>query len=178
MQLTCPCCAARFALEAALGDVAAREAVAAAARLPAPLGDLVLRYIGLFRPASRALAWDRAARLLAELLEPIRAGRLHRHGREWVAPQDHWQRALEAVLAARDNGKLRTPLSSHGYLYEVLTGLSDRAEAQAEQATEQARRQGRGPERAATPTAPAPVPHAGPRSVADVLALHAKLKAG
>ena len=129
MQLTCPCCAARFALEAALGDVAAREAVAAAARLPAPLGDLVLRYIGLFRPASRALAWDRAARLLAELLEPIRAGRLHRHGREWIAPQAHWQRALETVLAARDSGKLRTPLSSHGYLYEVLTGLSDRAAA-------------------------------------------------
>lgn len=73
MQLTCPCCFARFPVEAALTDEAARQAVAAALKLPAPLGDLLLRYIGLFRPDKRALSWDRASRLLAELQLPLKS---------------------------------------------------------------------------------------------------------
>lgn len=138
MQLTCPCCFARFAIEAALTDDAARQAVAAALKMPAPLGDLTLRYLALFRPAKRALSWDRAARLLNELLEPIQAGRVERHGRSWAAPLDAWRDAFEQMLARRD--KLTLPLASHGYLFEIVAGGASKVEGRAEAEAEKKKR--------------------------------------
>lgn len=132
MQLTCPCCFARFSIEAALTDDAARQAVAAALKLPAPLGDLILRYMAFFRPSKRALSWDRASKLLTELLDPIQAGKVERHGRSWAAPLDYWREAFEQMLERRD--KLQLPLKSHGYLFEIVAGMSSRAEGQAETA--------------------------------------------
>lgn len=151
MQITCPCCFARYAIEAALTDDAARQAVAAALKLPAPLGDLMLRYLALFRPSKRALSWDRAARLLNELLEPIQAGRITRHGRTWAAPLDAWREAFEQMLARRD--KLTLPLASHGYLFEIVAGGASRAEGKTEAQAEQ---QKRNPRRASQ-GGPAPV---------------------
>jgi len=139
VQLTCPCCAARFDIEAALTDDAARQAVAAALKLPAPLGDLVLRYIGLFRPAKRALSWSRVAKLLGELLEPIQAGQVQRKGRAWPAPVMLWRAALEQMLANRD--KLDLPLEGHGYLFAVVAGMSDKGEARQEAKRDESRSQ-------------------------------------
>lgn len=138
MQITCPCCFARFSIEAALTDDAARQAVATALKLPAPLGDLILRYMAFFRPSKRALSWDRAAKLLNELLNPIQAGRIERHGRGWAAPLDYWREALEQMLDRRD--KLQLPLKSHGYLFEIVAGLASKAEGRVETATEQQKR--------------------------------------
>ncbi len=139
MQLTCPVCFARYSLEAALSDDDARRAVAAALKMPAPLGDLVLRYIGLFRAPKRALSWDRAARLIEELLVPMQAGRIERHGRTWAAPLDAWRAALTDMLDRRD--KLQLPLRSHGYLFEVITAQANKTEAQAESKAEEQKRQ-------------------------------------
>lgn len=140
MRLTCPACGALASIEAWLSDAAARQCLQAALSLPASLAPLVLRYLALFRPRGngRALSWERAAKLLQELAEPIRAGRVERHGRPWVAPLDYWQAALEQVLAARDAGTLQLPLRSHGYLYEVVAGYSNRSEARTEAAQQQA----------------------------------------
>ena len=33
-----------------------------------------------------------------------------------------WAYAFNEVLAARDSGRLKTPLKSHGYLYEIIAG--------------------------------------------------------
>lgn len=126
MNFTCPGCNLVFPAEAALVDHQAREAVRAALLLPSPLGDRVLRYLGLFRPAKRTLSWDRAARFLVELLDPITAGRIERNGRAWVAPLSTWEVALDDILAKRD--KLQLPLKSHGYLFEIVAGLSSKAE--------------------------------------------------
>lgn len=131
MNLTCPVCNAIFPAEAALVESQAREAVRAAVLLPAPLGDRLLRYLGLFRPARRALSWDRAARLLNELLEPINAGRVERNGRAWVAPLSVWELALDEILAKRHT--LQLPLKSHGYLFEIVARLASKAEGAAEQ---------------------------------------------
>jgi len=136
MNLTCPCCAGRFSIEAALTDDAARAAVAAALKLPAPLGDLMLRYMGLFRPLNRALSWDRAARLLGELQEPIHAAQLTRNGRVWPAPLETWRIALEQMLDKRDT--LTLPLKSHGYLFEIVAGLAAKAEGAGERKREEA----------------------------------------
>lgn len=125
MRLTCPCCGSINSIEALLTDAAARQAVAAALELPAGLGERLLRYLGLFRPQGRALAWDRAARLLEELRAAIDAGQIERHGQTWPAPLDYWRLALDQMLDSRPT--LALPLKSHGYLYEIIAGLARKA---------------------------------------------------
>lgn len=128
MRLTCPCCGASYGLEVLLADRSAREAVAAALALPASLGERLLRYIGLFRPRERALSWDRAARLLSELQDAVNAAQIDRNGRVYPAPVDYWKQAIDQMLDSRD--RLVLPLKSHGYLYEIIVGMSQRMEEQ------------------------------------------------
>ena len=59
MRLQCPACSAEMDLDVLLAHEEGRHALA---RLIAPgtrLGPLTLRYIGLFRPAKRALTMSR-----------------------------------------------------------------------------------------------------------------------
>ncbi|MEM7399291.1 MAG: hypothetical protein AAF354_10145 [Pseudomonadota bacterium] len=138
MQITCPCCHARFPIEAALNDDRAREAVAIALRFPPQFSDLLLRYIALFRPQKSALSWQRAGRLMMELSEAIKEGQIQRKGRTWQAPPEHWRLAFELMVAKRDDLKL--PLTTHGYLYEILLGMADQVEATAERQQDSERR--------------------------------------
>lgn len=134
MRLVCPGCGFTADLEAFLLDQAAREAVLLALQLPAPLGERILKYIGLFRPAQRSLSWDRVVKLLGELLAPIAECKVERSGRTWSAPLDYWGSALDEILARRD--ALTLPLKSHGYLFEIVAGYSNKAEASAERQAE------------------------------------------
>lgn len=140
MRVACPSCNAEHALEALLTREADARAVAALVEHSLAFGALVLRYVALFRPGKRRLGLERMATLVNELLPDIERGAITRKGREWPTTQDTWRAALETMLAARDKGTLGLPLTSHGYLYEVLCGLADKAEAQAERATEAERR--------------------------------------
>lgn len=142
MKTACPACGAVFSLDVLLAHESARAAVMNALQLPAPLGKLLVQYLGLFRPAQRQLSFDRVANLLGELLPMIGAARVERGGRIWNAPQEYWKLALEDMLVKRD--KLTLPLKSHGYLLEIIAGMSNKAEAQAETKAE-ARRAGRTP---------------------------------
>jgi hypothetical protein len=158
MRLTCPCCGASLPLEVLLQDGCAREVMAIALKLPGEIGERVLRYLALFRASGRGLAWDRARRLLEELAEPIAAGQLQRHGRAWPAPLEYWKHGLDEMCDGRD--RLQLPLKTHGYLFEVVCGLSSRQEARRETAREAAAREGRPESRrpsqepAATPAPP------------------------
>jgi hypothetical protein len=143
MRLTCPTCFARNSFEAFVNDEAGRRAIQAAAKFPAPLGDLALRYIALFRPRSRALAWTRAAKLLDELTADICRGRIEWKGRSWPASVDIWRQGLEEILQVAGAGKLQLPLESHGYLRAILAGIADKADAEQEKRTEARRRSGR-----------------------------------
>lgn len=132
MRLTCPACGFHADAEAYLGETAAHGAIASAVKLPQQLGDRLLRYLGLFRPAGgRALTLDRLQRLLGELLQSIGEGRVTRKGRTWVVPIEVWSAALDQVLDGR--ATLQLPLKTHGYLLEVVIGLVNRAEGAAEQ---------------------------------------------
>ncbi len=185
MKVTCPSCHAEMSLEALLESESARRAVARLAEISLPFGALVLRYIALFRPAKRRLSIERMVTLIEELLPDLQRGAIARKGREWAAPTDAWRAALETVLAARDKGTLSLPLSSHGYLYEVLSALADKHEATAEREREQGRRNrsAAGPAtQAAAPAAtvlftapPAPPAYAGPSRAA--LAIKAEMEA-
>lgn len=125
MRLACPCCGATYSVEVLLADKSARAAVASAFSLPAPLGDRVLRYIALFRPGSRALAWDRAERLIAEIAEMVNAAQISRNGQIYPAPVESWKAAFDAILDSRD--RLQLPLKTHGYLLEIIVGQHQKA---------------------------------------------------
>lgn len=137
MKLSCPSCGFVSDVEGFLSDAQWREALACAFKLPAPLGDRLVRYIRLFSPPKRGLSPDRAAKLLRELLQPIAEAAVERQGRKWSAPLDYWGMALDDMLERRD--KLTLPLKSHGYLFEIVAGYSNKAEGKAEAKTEQTR---------------------------------------
>lgn len=141
MKILCPSCGATHSADGILSDAEARTALLIAAELPADLGPLCIRYLGLFRPGKRALSWDRARKLLDELAEQIRAGTIRRRGRDWPVPAGAWRTALQTMLDKRDS--LDLPLKSHGYLLEIVAGIADKAEGAAERAIETARQASR-----------------------------------
>lgn len=130
MKTACPACGAIYSIDSLIEHDGARALVAEFAALSGPLAGALLRYLGMFRPPKRALSWDRAARLLAELAPMIREARVERRGRTYPAPRDAWIAAIEHMLDHRD--RLTLPLKSHGYLIEVLIGAIEQAEARKE----------------------------------------------
>jgi hypothetical protein len=183
VRVSCPSCNAELSLDVLLAHDEARAAMArlAAASLPAPISAPVLRYLALFRPTKRRLSIDRMTTLLLELLPDIERQAVTRKGRDWATTPEMWSAAIEQMLANRDAGKLTLPLTSHGYLHEVLVGLADKAEAVRERETETARRDRTGEVRingvevralaeALLPRAASPVPPpAGPSRYAQQL---------
>lgn len=129
MQLICPCCQSSYPIEAAINDVNARNAIKRAFSLT-PMGDLLLAYVQFFRPPSRVLSMTRLTRLLDELVDMIKSGKIERNGRTWPAPQAYWQQGIESMIATRD--QLSLPLKSHGYLLTIIAGLSEKAESKQE----------------------------------------------
>lgn len=119
MRVRCRACGAVASLDTLVDDEAAAEALKMAFGL-SPIGQLLTRYLGLFRPGKSVLTWPRVASLLGELLPAIQSGRVERDGKVIDAPHEAWATALEKVVAARDAGALKVPLRSHGYLLEVV----------------------------------------------------------
>lgn len=140
MRIICPCCQADFPVEAGINDVAARNAVKMAFGLT-PFGDLMLGYVQLFKPAKRAMPIARLVKILEELLQMIREGRVHRNGRAWPAPMDVWKCAFEEMLGRRE--KLTLPLKNHSYLITIIAGAADKAEGAVEKHTENKKQGGR-----------------------------------
>ena len=141
MQLTCPCCDVEFPIEAGFADDDGKRLAAVMAEFEPALGRSVLRYLRLFKPAKTALRSARAAKLVRELAELVKAGtvcRDERTGLRRPASAAVWSVGIEQMLASR--ATLTLPLENHNYLRAVVFGLADHADAQAEQAREQARR--------------------------------------
>lgn len=137
MRLSCPACGVHGSLELFASDADAREVSALAARLPADLGPLALRYITLFRPPKRVLPMHRAHKLLRELVEMMDAGAVVRSGKRVEASPALFGRAIEQMLA---KDALQRPLKDHNYLRAVVMGQAPRAAAAAEDAAEAAKR--------------------------------------
>jgi len=129
MKTRCPACGATVSLDALIAHDGARDALMAAFRLSGPLGAALVRYLSLFRPDTRELSMDRVGKLLGELVPDIQAGRIVRNGQGYEAPQAAWIWAVEQALAARDAGRLKTPLKTHGWLYEVISSYRPSATA-------------------------------------------------
>lgn len=140
MKLTCPACNETLSLAALIEHDAAREAIGTALKMPAPLGKYLLQYLGFFKPAKSALSLDKVARILAELLPMIAAGKVSRNGTIYAAPQEYWAQAIETMMANR--AALTLPLKSHGYLLSIIAGYAEKVEAKAERQAEQGRKYG------------------------------------
>lgn len=127
MKTRCPCCGTTLSLDALVAHEGARDALIAAFRMGGALGGALVRYLALHRPETRELSMDRVAKLLSELLPDVQAQRITRAGQVFDAPADAWIWAIEQAIAARDAGRLKTPLKGHGYLYEVLSNYRNPA---------------------------------------------------
>ena len=122
MNIKCPNCGAVHSLDALINDAEASAVLKAVLEMDAELGKAAIRYIGLFRPAKSQLSWARTAKLLNELLPMIKAQEAARDGVCFPAPTEAWIHGFNETVNARDQGRLKTPLKSHGYLYEILAG--------------------------------------------------------
>jgi len=121
MKTRCPNCGATLSLDALVAHEGARDALVAAFALGGELGAAAVSYLGLFRPEKRELSLDRVAKLLNEILPDVQAQRITRNGTVYDAPIDAWVWAMREAVKARDAGRLQLPLTSHGWLYQVIT---------------------------------------------------------
>ncbi|HHX2523137.1 TPA: hypothetical protein ACU8BU_001386 [Neisseria subflava] len=122
MICRCPNCGAANSLDSLVSDAEAAEVLKMLLELDADIGKAAIRYIGLFRPAKSQLSWARTAKLLNELLPMIKAQEAARDGVCFPVPAEAWIHGFNETVNARDQGRLKTPLKSHGYLYEILAG--------------------------------------------------------
>jgi len=143
MRVTCPSCCASFSLDVALQMDASRGALLRALHMPAPLAGLWAQYLGMFRSKNRALAHDRADRIMAELVPMLDAGTVTRNGNTRQAPIELWRAALEQMVDLRNADKLQLPLKTHGYLLEIVFAAAERSAAKAESQVEKERQQGK-----------------------------------
>lgn len=121
MKTRCPACGATSSLDALLGHSEASQAFKSCLGLVGELQTPLVKYLALFRPDSRDLTFDRAAKLLNELAPDIVAKQIQRNRQTFPAPLGAWVWAIGVVLERRDQGKIDLPLKSHGYLYEVIS---------------------------------------------------------
>lgn len=121
MNIKCPNCGAVHSLDTLINDAEASAVLKAVLEMDVELGKAAIRYIGLFRPAKSQLSWARTAKLLNELLPMIKAQEAVRDGVSSPAPAEAWLHGFNETVNARDQGRLKLPLKSHGYLLEIVS---------------------------------------------------------
>lgn len=141
-DLSCPACGAELDMAVLFAHQADHQALARLIAVSVPLGARVMQYIGLHTPAKQRLTAAKKIKLLMQLLPDLERQAVTRAGREWAAPLALWAQAIDSMLATRDAGRLDLPLKGHGYLYAVLQGLADKAEAAVEAKAEADKRTG------------------------------------
>ena len=153
---TCSVCGAEETLDMLIlrmiDDDEARRLIADVLTMSLPVGGLVVRYLRLFKPPKQKLRMSKVAALLGELVPDMQRNAIERNGRTWLVGLDAWKAAFQAVFDAHEKGTLTPPLLGHGYLYQVLMHLADKAEAQIERETEAERRNHRQAGPASGPT--------------------------
>ena len=121
MNIKCPNCGAVHSLDSLINDADASAVLRAVLEMDAELGKAAIRYVGLFRPAKSQLSWSRTAKLLNELLPMMKAQTAVRDRVSSPAPAEAWLHGFNETVNARDQGRLKLPLKSHGYLLEIVS---------------------------------------------------------
>ena len=131
MNIKCPNCGAVHSLDTLINDADASAVFKTVLEMDAEFGKAAIRYIGLFRPAKSQLSWARTAKLLNELMPMIKAQEAVRDGVSSPAPAEAWLHGFNETVNARDQGRLKLPLKSHGYLLEIVSKWQPSAAAAA-----------------------------------------------
>lgn len=139
-DLHCPACGAEFDLATLFASEAEQQAFDRLVATILPIGRQVLLYIGLFTPPKQRLTAAKKFKLLYQLAPDLERRVITFKGRDWAAPLPAWALAIDQMLASRAAGRLELPMKGHGYLYAMLAGMADKAEASAEQQREAERR--------------------------------------
>lgn len=121
MNIKCPNCGAVHSLDSLINDADASAVLRAVLEMDVEMGKAAIRYVGLFRPAKSQLSWARTAKLLNELMPMIKAQEAVRDGVAFPAPAEAWLHGFNETVNARDQGRLKLPLKSHGYLLEIVS---------------------------------------------------------
>ena len=121
MNIKCPNCGAVHSLDSLINDADASSVLRAVLEMDVEIGKAAIRYVGLFRPAKSQLSWARTAKLLNELMPMIKAQEAVRDGVSSPAPAEAWLHGFNETVNARDQGRLKLPLKSHGYLLEIVS---------------------------------------------------------
>lgn len=121
MNIKCPNCGAVHSLDSLINDADASAVLRAVLEMDVEMGKAAIRYVGLFRPAKSQLSWSRTAKLLNELLPMMKAQTVERDGVSSPAPAEAWMHGFNETVNARDQGRLKLPLKSHGYLLEIVS---------------------------------------------------------
>lgn len=139
-DLHCPACGAEFDMATLFASEADQQAFDRLLTTIMPIGRQVLLYIGLFTPPKQRLTAAKKFKLLYQLAPDLERRAITFKGRDWAAPLPAWALAIDQMLASRAAGRLELPMKGHGYLYAMLAGMADKAEASAEQQRETERR--------------------------------------
>lgn len=121
MNIKCPNCGAVHSLDSLINDADASAVLRAVLEMDVEMGKAAIRYVGLFRPAKSQLSWARTAKLLNELLPMMKEQTAERDGVSSPAPAEAWLHGFNETVNARDQGRLKLPLKSHGYLLEIVS---------------------------------------------------------
>lgn len=123
----CGRCGLRAPLSIFVDLALQRKFWAAYLRLPPPVQDNCLHYLGLFKPSRDvALSPGHLLRLVDELAELVASGRVSKKGAAThVCPAELWAQAMERVRERA--GQLDLPLRGHGYLRAVAYALASDA---------------------------------------------------
>lgn len=138
MKTRCHNCGATSSLDLLVSTNSAGRAFVAAFNVPPAIAPLMLKYLGLFRPVNRELAFGRATTLISEITPFINNGKLTFDRQTTDAPLAAWSWGINQVLVARDTGKLTVPMSNHNYLYRIVQGYDHRKHATEGDSTVQA----------------------------------------
>ena len=157
-DLSCPACGSELDLAVLFAHEHDQRALARLVSVGIPMGTRVLQYVALFTPPKQRLTAAKKIKLILQLLPDLERQAITYKGRDWPAPLSAWAQAIDQMLTQRDACRLELPMKGHGYLFSILAGMADKAEATQEQAREQQLRTG---PRAATTH--------GPKSVADLV---------
>ena len=130
MLCTCPACGFPAPLLSFTAEQAAGEFASLMGRVPPQVAHLVEQYLQMFATPKHKPTFAKAVRVLAPLVQVIEAGTVQHAKREWAVTLPQIGEGLAYMVSRR--AELTLPLKSHGYLWKVLAGATDKAEAQAE----------------------------------------------
>jgi hypothetical protein len=138
-HVVCRRCKFRMDLLTVIDDERAREAMAAALKLPAQVGDAIQSYLTLFETDSRGLTWGRYGAILTALLDDLGRGVVIWKKATRPASLALWIECMTEMVAKEWEPE-GLPLRNHNYLRSMVFRKADAAEAKAEREREEQRR--------------------------------------